>query len=389
MFGLRKLNLCDGFVGLWCLYYLQNILYPQGIINQSVQLLMIMLGLMPFCKCFVARQKPVIIKALLLLMIMYMVYGVLVIMFGDGVKWTDDTTYLKNSFNSLLPIFFFYEQTRKGNLTEKRIRIYTLVMLLMSIVVYTYMSQVLEMEYDQDENTNNAGYLFTGLLPLVYFYYKKPVLQYALLAVMMLYLLMGMKRGAIIIGALAVVIFLFSGLKGRSNKRKVFTLLLSGVVVVGTIYYVEYLLANSPYFLRRVNDTMEGNSSHRDYIYKAVWNAVINEQNWFYTLFGHGANSTILYAGNFAHQDWLETACDNGLVGVLILAFFFIAFAVSVFRSRNYFQTQYYYCFLTLLVISFSKTLFSMSIQDLDIYQGMIIGYFTYWISTLKRNEIG
>ena len=388
MFRLKKINLCDGFVGLWCLYYLQNILYPQGIINQSVQLLMILQGLMPFCKCFAERQKPVLIKALLLLMIMYMVYGVLVIMFGDGIKWTSDTDYLKNSFNSLLPIFFFYEQARQGKLTEKRIQIYTLIMLLVSIVFFNYMGQLLNLENDKDENTNNAGYLFTGLIPLVFFYYKKPVFQYLLLAIMMFYVMMGLKRGAIIIGSFAVAIFLLSGLRGKSNKRKFFSLLLSSVIVVGSMYYVEYLIANSPYFMRRIDDTLSGDSSGRDYIYNAVWNAVANEQNLFYILFGHGANSTILYAGNFAHQDWLETACNNGLVGVLILAFFFITFAVSVFRSHNYFQPQYYYCFLTLLIISFSKTLFSMSIQGLDIFQSLLIGYFTYWISTRKRGTL-
>lgn len=388
MWLFKKLNLCDGFVGLWCLYYLQNILYPQGFINQSVQLLMIVLGFVPFCRCFVARKNPLLVKALLLLVMMYIIYGLLVILFGDGVTWTDDSTYLKSTFNSLLPVFFFYEQTRQGNLTERRIRIYTVIMLVVSIVFFNYMSQALSIEYDRDENTNNAGYMFAGLLPLVFLFHKKPVMQYALLAIMMVYVLMSMKRGAIIISALVVVLFLYSGLKGRGLKRKVFVLLLSAVIVLGTIKYVEYLLVNSPYFLRRVNDTMAGDGSERDFIYNAVWNAVVKEPNLFYILFGHGANSTILYAGNFAHQDWLETACNNGLVGVFILAFFFLAFAITVCKCRRYFEPQYYYCFLSILVIVFSETMFSMSIQSMSACLGMLIGYFICCLSAQKQRKL-
>lgn len=388
MFKIKSLKICDIFVGLWALYYLQGLLYPQGVINQLVQLLMILLGLVSFAKCIMTKTSSGIITATVLLVLMYIVYGGTIIMFGDGIPWTADSTYLKNSFNSLLPIFFFYNQTKAGNLTEKRIRIYSLLMLLCVIIFYTYFGLNLLALLGVDETTNNVGYMFVALLPFVFFWHEKPLLQYILLAVLMLYILMGMKRGAIAIGAMAVVVFIYSQFKTGTGKRKTYVFMLSVLIVLGVIYAVGYLLETSDYFAYRVESTMEGNSSGRDRIYGAVWNEIKNEQEIIPILFGRGANSTIKFAGNFAHQDWLETACNNGLLGVFILLSFFIVFGVSVLKSRHYLAPHYYYCFLSLFAISLAKTMFSMSIQNFNMYQGMLIGYFAYWTSTQGRIRI-
>lgn len=388
MFKIKNLKICDIFVGLWALYYLQGLLYPQGVINQLVQLLMILLGLVSFAKCIMIKSSSGIITATVLLVLMYIVYGGTIIMFGDGIPWTADSTYLKNSFNSLLPIFFFYNQTKAGNLTEKRIRIYTLIMTFCVIVFYVYFGQKASDALGTEEITNNVGYMFVALLPLVFFWREKPMLQYILLAVLMLYILMGMKRGAIAIGAMAVVVFIYSQFKTGTGKRKTYVFMLSVLIVLGAIYAVSYLLETSDYFAYRVESTMEGNSSGRDRIYGAVWNEIKNEQEIIPILFGRGANSTIKFAGNFAHQDWLETACNNGLLGVCILLSLFIVFGVKVLKSRHYLAPQYYYCFLTLFAISLAKTMFSMSIQNFDMYQGMLIGYFAYWTSTQGRIRI-
>lgn len=387
MFGLKKLNSSDLFVGLWGLYYLQGFLYPQGMINQFIQLLMILMGLRSFCQCLLMPKRPGLINASLLVIMMYMVYGTLIILFGDGIGWTTDSTYLKNSLNSLLPILFFFTQTLCGNLSEKRIISYTIVMLFVVIIFYSYFGQRLVLEHDRDENTNNIGYMFVGLIPLIYFFYRKPMHQYLLLAAMMLYIFMGMKRGAIAIGVASAIIFLYSGFKEGSKKRKTITILLSLLMVIGAVYYVEYMMNTSVYFMSRIESTLDGNSSGRDHIYSAVWNEVRDETNLLYFVFGRGANSTIRFAGNFAHQDWLETACNNGVVGVCILLNFFLAFGSIVWKSRKRLEPHYYYCFLTLLFICFAKTMFSMSIQNFDVYQAMLIGWFAH--RTMSQRSYG
>lgn len=380
MFGIKRINPCDVFVALWGLYYLQGLLYPQGIINQLIQLLMILMGLISFVKCLM-MPTPELIKATVVLVLMYVVYGTAIILFGDGIAWTVDSTYLKSSFNSLLPITFFYIHTKDRLLNVNRIKIYTLMMTAVVILHYWHFGATLATDLGLEEITNNIGYMFLGLIPLVYFFNQKPLLQYFIIGVLTLFIIMAMKRGAILIGVLAVSIFLINGLKEGNNVRRCFTLLLSILIIIGAICMVEYMMANSSYFMARVNQTIEGNSSNRDILYNSVWNAIWNERNLFYLLFGHGANSTVRFAGLFAHQDWLETMCNNGIFGVGILATFFIIFANTVIRSRRILPKHLFYSFITLFTITFAKTMFSMSIQNMDVYQGMLIGYFAYHTS--------
>lgn len=380
-------NQCDVFVALWGLYYLQGILYPSGIINQVIQLTMILMGLISLWNYITQETKHIVVNTTVLLIAMYCIYGSIIIICGDGVQWTADSTYLKNSFNSLLPIIFFFIQTKEGKLTQSKIRYYTLFILAVLIPFYFFFKSQLLNEYDSDNVTNNIGYMFVAVIPVIYFFYKNTLTQYVLLALTTFFILMGMKRGAIVIAACCILVFLYSGIREGSTAKKIYTIILSILIVAGIAYYVGYMMQTNEYFISRIESTIEGNSSGRDYIYTKIWNTITEEQNLFYILFGHGANSTIRYAGNFAHQDWLETACNNGLLGITILLIFFISLGNTVWRSRKYLQPHFYYCFLTLSFICFTKTIFSMSIQNFDMYQSMLLGYLLYWDSVKKTQR--
>lgn len=384
MFKINNLKICDFFVGMWGLYYLQGILYPSGIINQVLQLVMICFGLHATIKCLLQKNLPRLLKATLYLIVMYMIYGGIVILFDDGISVVSNTYYLKNSFNSLLPIFFFYYYTRRnGILNEARIRYYCIFCTMISIIVFMYMGQTLVNDIGADEVTNNMGYMFVSLIPMLYFFYRTPLIQYILLLTCLFFVILGMKRGAIMVGAISMLIFLASGLKGGGKKRKTITFTLAVSFVVVATLYIGYMVDNSQYFSQRIEQTKNGDSSNRDFIYGNIWNASINETNVLNILFGHGANSTVRQCGTFAHQDWLETLYNNGLFGVLILASFYIIFLRTVLKSKRRLPVQYYFCFMTLFVMSFLKTLFSMSIQDMNISQSMLIGYFAY-VSSAK-----
>lgn len=382
----KGINQCDVFVLLWGIYYLQDTLYPSGIINQSIQLILILMGLISVGFYVLQGNRTVsMINASLLLIGMYFIYGTQIILFGDGIEWTADSTYLKDSLDSLLPIVFFFMQTKLGLLTQQRIRIYTIYILVVIIARFNSFGEHLSVTLDADITTNNLGYMFVSAIPLVYFFYKRNFLQYFLLAVILFFILSGMKRGAIAIGAICLMIFIYYGIKNKNNRKNFYTYLLLGLMILGTIYYVRSLLETNEYFISRVQRTLDGDTSNRDIIYSGIWNTIINEQNLFNILFGHGANSTVRYSGTFAHQDWLETACNNGLLGTILLSTFFIIMGFEVWKSSKYFPSYLYYCFLTLFFTSLSKTLFSMSIQNLDMYQSMLLGYFTYYISKFDK----
>ena len=149
----------------------------------------------------------------------------------------------------------------------------------------------------------------------------------------------------------------------------------------GAVYFVSKMMSESDYFAYRVEQTLSGDSSGRDDLYGTLWHSILNEQNMFYILFGRGADSTWAVAGNYAHQDWLETLCNNGLTGCVILLCFFLMFLRDAFSSRTVFSKNFYAAYMVLFVITMSKTMFSMSIQSMEVPLSMLLGYFTYWVN--------
>lgn len=379
----KYINQCDVYVGLWCIYMLQDVLYPAGIINQFLQLIMLVWNMIAVFKYMLESRTDVyssVLKATLLLMAMYTIYGGIHIMFGESIKGENTYYYLQSSLNSLAPIFLFYHFTMNGKLTSDRIRIYLPILIVICILLYYKNESQVLLTTDAEEITNNMGYKFVTLIPLLFFFSKKPIIQYLLIAIILLYVLMGMKRGAILIGVISTIILLYANLKDSSRWTKILIVTLSLLFIVGVGQYIGYMMDNSAYFSARVEATLEGNISGRDAIYETLWNTVLLESRPLYFYLGRGADSTLSVVGNFAHQDWLETFCNNGLVGVLILAYFFYTLGKNAWHSRKYFSQMIFYSFITLVVIVFSRTMFSMSIKDLDLSITMLLGYFSYWM---------
>ncbi len=388
---LKRINQCDIYVGLWCIYMLQGVLYPPGIINRLLQLIMLAWSMIAVCR-FVIQSTiysySSILKATFLLIVMYTIYGIIHIMFDPPIKVQGQYVYLQTALNSLAPIFLFYDFTINGKLTSDRIRIYLPILIITCILLYYKNESQLLLLKNTEEITNNIGYMFVTLIPCLFFYSQKPVLQYVLIGVILLYIFMAMKRGAILIGVVSTMVLLYANMKNSSRWTKVFIIMLTIVIVVGMSVYIGYLMNNSVYFMARIEQTLEGDSSNRDIIYGTLWNTLLFEQSPFYFYFGRGADSTLRVAGAFAHQDWLETFCNNGLLGVIILFGFFYTFGKNAWKSRNVFPGMMFYAYITLFICIFSKTLFSASIKDLYLYESMLIGYFAFQLYKSEQGEI-
>lgn len=383
----RKINQCDIYVGLWCIYMLQDVLYPAGIINQLLQLIMLVWSMIAVFKHLAqSTGHSSILKATFVLIAMYVIYGTLHIMFDDPIIIQGQHVYLQTALNSLAPIFLFYYFTKNGLLTSDRIRIYLPILIITCILLYYKKESSMLLATNKEEITNNAGYYFIPLIPILFFYSQKPILQYLYMGIIILYLFMGMKRGAIFIGIISLFFLLYANLKDSSRKIKILISVLSITIVAGISKLIHYMMSNSAYFNARIEQTMEGEASGRDIIYANLWNALLYESSPFYFYFGRGADSTLRVAGAFAHQDWLETFCNNGLIGVIILFFFFFTLAKHVWKSKQYFPRMMFYSFATLFIIIFCKTLFSMSIQELDLAESMLIGFFAFELYNSEQN---
>lgn len=388
----KNLNRCDIYIIVVLLYSMQGVLYPQGIINQFLQFMQIAIAAVETLNVLTKKMQSSVLKILFILLLMYCVYGLLIIILDPVITYLDgrkvsNYLYLQNSLRSLLPIFMFYYYAKKGLLNERKIRIYAIIFLVMSLFSFYRNEFIASTEYDLEEATNNAAYGFLNLIPIVYFFRKQFIFQYILLSVLGVFILMGIKRGAIFIGVFSILIFIYSNIKEATRKTKAIRFAVAIGVVIGAVYYTSYMLQTNDYFLRRMELTAEGDSSGRDLIFASLWNIFSNESNILYLLFGHGANGTIDLIGIEAHNDWLETLINNGFIGGIIVLLFFASIVKTAFKQRRKFPTYMYYSFILTFFIMLSKTFFSMSIQSISYVHTMLLGYFVYW-STRSKEEV-
>ena len=389
---LKNFNRCDLFVGIWALYMLQGVLYPQGIINQLLQLIMILWGMIVFGR-YVFKQLKLspFLKSVSMLCLMYIIYGVINILCGRedfGSFHVSSFIYLKNSLNSLLPIFVFYDLSRRGFLTTDKIKKYIILFIPLTVVLFVKFQSLMLLDSGKDEMTNNLGYMFVSLLPYVYFFYRRPLFQYVIIGILMTFVAVAVKRGAILIFILGTVYFLFTTFKNGSRRKKIVNILLLLILITFVYYLIQYRIEASEYFALRIESTIDGDSSGRDVIYNTIWNEIIQETNVFEFLFGRGANSTIAIAGNYAHQDWLETLCNNGVLGGVVILYFFVSLLGLIKKSYRAIDPYMFDSFLTLSFIILAKTIFSMSIQNLDLYQSLLLGFLVYESTKSCREDL-
>lgn len=372
---------------------MQGILYEGGPINQGIQGLIMAWAIYEAGIYILPQRKlPVLLKATSLLLLMYFVYGSIFIVLSPDY-YSSPTDYLKSFINSFLPLFLFYKYSEEGYLDEKRIRIYFLLFLCIVIPRFFRM-QELALESlrkrgsSRTEITNNTGYLFVSLFPMLFFWYKNRIVQYAAMCILLLFVLMGMKRGAIAIAGICAIWFLWNNIKNASSRKHKYQTVAFGIIMIAlAVGAVAYQLTTSDYFQQRVEATKAGDSSARDQIYSGILDVIVNDDSYVHLFIGRGAYSTLRETNQLAHHDWLQTACDTGILGVAILMFFFFAFYKTAETSLKYIRPEYKMCMMMLFFASFAKTWFSMSLEDMPIYVTMPMAYLTYHTYKKQNND--
>lgn len=294
----------------------------------------------------------------------------------------------KNLICSVLPLYTFFYFFYKDALTEKDFERFTLLFVIVLLIVYRN-NQLVYLEEDRTDDvlqmTNNAGMKVITMLPMVLLI-KRPILRYIVLGVTLTLVLFSMKRGAMLIAAVLLIIFFLSNTSDtpKSGIKKV---LLSVAVIGGLYYAVTYLLRNNDYFVFRLENTLAGDDSERSSMWRMarfvfVWKFSPLEQ-----LFGRGPNGFSSIAGTGAHNDWYEFLLDFGIIGVLIYLVYWIQFILTWIRARKLLgKKNKIIIVLSMLIISiFLRTLFSFSFLNLFFIDTCLLGYCLAEISKTYR----
>ncbi|MBR4713567.1 MAG: O-antigen ligase family protein [Paludibacteraceae bacterium] len=381
------------YVLLWVFYDLQSLLDMKGsALSLGIVLVLNVVSLYYLVKVNLWKGKnPTYLNALNLLVLMFTVYGVIHCLDGPhymvGVQADKPYNYLKSIYNSLLPIYIFYYFACKGSLNMRLLSILVFVFFFTAILSFwnygNHLREVMEQNgVDRDGFVNNLGYEFLALFPILSFFRKRPVLQYVGMIVLMSFLLLGMKRGAILIGFLCMLLFLLEMFKSAKRFNKIVIIVLSLVAVLVVTFFLFHMLSSNQFFQYRLRVTLEGNSSGRDLIYSTFFNYLIYDTSVSEFLFGAGANATLEVFVNYAHNDWLELAVNQGVLGVLLYAYYWYA-AYKAWKVMDRTDGTRF-AFGLVLFIFFMRTIFSMSYGSMNIYVTCVVGY---CLGTLKMSQ--
>lgn len=383
------------YILLWCIYEHNGILYPAGsIISQSTLGLLLCISVFNFLYANAKYNFTNYLKGLNLLIVFFSIYGIInlfrenpaVISEGE-IRVLPIHEYLKNIYISLLPVYSFYVYSKKGLINDRSIRIILPIYLIIATIQYWHsyyenLNLYLSFGWDKDEFTNNVGYTFLSLVPLLYFWRKKLYTQYLFLGYIAVYIIMSAKRGAILTFAIALIWFLYTSFKENreQNRGKILTII--AIFIFGAGFYVNHRLQTSEYLNERIEKTAEGDSSNREYMYTRLWQHHMEETSALEFFMGGGADKTCEIGGNLAHNDWLEILVDNGVLGVLIYILYWIAFVKEWRRSK---ELEIYGILGSLIIICFLPSLFSMSYNSMGIMTSLCLGY---CLSQKKQNVI-
>ena len=376
------------YFALWCLYRLQGPLYPSGSIISKVLLLIILLW--SICIMFRVNTKvrslPRFIYAVNLFLLMATLYGTFLIISGqelyitEGIyRKTSNFDYLKKIYMSLLPIYVFFYYSLKRSLTSPHIMFYSICLLLICVANYIHgrneaLIMAMEMGYTTEGVTLNVGYSFLAIMPLLIYWNKRSAVQFCLLILTILFIIICVKRGAILIGAICSVYFLYNAIRNASPHKRIAVLLLSLFTVFAAGWFVINMLNSNEYFAYRVEETLAGDSSNRDILYTTYWNHFLSETSFPRFFFGNGANATLKIGMNYAHNDWLELLINNGILGVFIYVFYFISLFKDAIVARRT-DSGHYAVILLAFIILFCSSMFSMSYASINIALTIALGF--------------
>lgn len=267
---------------------------------------------------------------------------------------------LKFIFQAISMYFPFYCISRKGGLGDLKIVILFVFLFITLFFQYQYNAKTIMDSQGSDATTNNIAYGFCMLLPLLYVFMGKQIVSLALYTITLLLVVFGAKRGALICFSVVSVLFLYFLIKNSPKKMKFGRVLFVVFAFAMIVYYGYQFGISNDFFMHRVDQTIDGNSSNRDWMYPMIWNYSI-KSNVVNILFGHGFMESTRIAGVQAHQDWLELFSNMGVLGVIVYLFFFISMYSCFYKNRFFLTNNEKFCYLGVMAIWTIKPFFSMT----------------------------
>lgn len=370
-------------IGLFLVYYLQGVLYPEGsLVSQISILLFLLIGLVYYGKTALYIHKPAFITVWLIFYFVQAVtflfspkevYGIIY----EAIGKVNTMEQFKGISAFMLSFCIGYVIARKsGKLNDRYIIALGLIFWALALGRYFFMLNRLQMYLGVDGVTNNSGYFIVGVFPFLPFLLKRSrFLALVVLVLSILLIMFASKRGAIVCMVAALFFSVLFYLK--ENKASMKAILLAVVLFLGAGYLIYYAYESNEWLLSRIEFMQNEGIGGRGVAYPVLLGHWYNDTNFWTLMFGNGMAQTVTVWGNFAHNDWLELLICNGVVGVVLYLMIFVGLFRFIYRSSlsSWVRLSAYLCMLIWFLQSlFSMGFTSMSNVEYILLLGLIVG---------------
>lgn len=368
--------ICNLLFILIIIYFAQGPLYAQGSgISQVVLFFILSVSFLYFAITFLDKNnKNLYYKAFTSLLLLNTLGFLLTGNISDSIHFGQ----LKAILFVALPFYPIYFFTQKNIIKVKHLIFIFILALPIAILNYIHSeNRILAERLNDNINiVNNASYAFVFLIPYAFLFKKRKIIGIVSALLLMLFIVQGSKRGAIVTGVVGLLWYMYYQLKIIDKKKKVRGYLMATLssLLLGAYGYKYYL--SNEFLIKRMTDMAEGQASGRDIIYLNLFNAWYHSDSYIYLLFGRGFAKTVEVSGSghLAHNDWLELLTNFGLLGIII--YLSIFYAGYKYIKDTTLQLDRRLMLATIMSIWFLTTLFSMNYTSYSpVYQNIMVAY--------------
>lgn len=285
---------------------------------------------------------------------------------------------LKNILVSLLAFYPFYYYANI-DLLNRRVLIMFFIGILIINIFQFYSTQNILMELENSEYVvNNIAYSFAFLIPYLFLFKKNRIIAGVLLAVILFYLILGNKRGAVISAGIEIFIFVYYQLSTFEKRIRLKGYLISIVLlsVVGFFVYKTYI--SNEFLIKRMESISQGNSSRRNIIYTNIFFTWLNSNSLWHYFFGYGFAASLKLSGigTYAHNDWLELLSSFGFLGLSVYVFLLNVALKAIWNKK--WESNKKILMLAIVAMWLPTTIYSMWYSAIDVYTQAILLAFLF-----------
>lgn len=368
-----------GFVFI-VLYLAQGALYANGSIYSQIGVVgLVGLGVFYSLK-IINKQSSSAVKVWILFWYLQIITYIfsdkdVVGSINESIGHVNTLEYIKLTSFVFASMCVGYYYASRNKIKDTPLIFWGIVLLLIAILQFLYaINQRLALGWSANF-TNNIAYQVLMALPYAPIVIRRnKLLGIGLIVVVLLFVIWGAKRGAILTMCVSLIFWGAIYLKQNAKKRSTWIILIvAGIVCT---YLILHFYAENDYLMRRMSK-VGTHKETREIAYTMLLNAWQRTDNLFYFFFGRGTWQSVSIWGNFAHNDWLELLTSNGIIGVLFYFVLYIYLFRAVYSSKldDAERVSAYLCIFCLLIKSFFSMGFMAQFTAVDmILYGVLIG---------------